>query len=360
MPFLFLLLSPTFGMHQYTADLANRLEGAHLVTTARYPAECYAPHVQVSTPVATVDTGFSWRGLRPTPVKQILAAICKARPSLVHITGPHLWNVPVLRALKKEGIPTLHTLHDLAPHPGSPYGALLHLWNWQVMRWADHILVHSQAARATVLKAGLSSERVTYVPILHGFWSYQAPIEEALSYSISPSLLFFGRFERYKGLDVLLKAWVRAFPHLPKGAQLILAGRGNLTRYWRGPLPRGVIVRQGHIGDEEALALFQSCACLVLPYTGATQSALIAAAYYFRKPVIVSRSGALAEYVREGETGWVVSPGDTVSLGDTLVRALASPSRLRRMGEAARAWYDRARQEEWETLQGLYMRLGAK
>ena len=53
----YVLLSPTFGMHQYTADLANRMAQAdhqvHLVTTRHYPRDRYLPAVIPHTPVAT-------------------------------------------------------------------------------------------------------------------------------------------------------------------------------------------------------------------------------------------------------------------------------------------------------------------
>ncbi len=364
MPPLFLLLSPTFGMHQYTADLAARWEGAQLLTTVGYPADRYAPEVIGHTPVCTRDTGFSWRGLGPAPVRAILEVIRQVNPSLVHITGPHVWNVPVLRALRRAGIPTLHTLHDLAPHAGSPYGGLLHLWNRQVLRWADHILVHSHAAREQALRLGAPDGRVTYAPLLHLFLAHRA-LPEAVGLSqyseYTPAVLFFGRLERYKGVDVLLRAWGRARPRLPQlahQARLILAGRGDLARLWKGPLPAGVQARLGHIGDAEALELFQTCGCLVLPYTGATQSALPAAAFYFRKPVIVTRSGALAEPVQLGVTGWVVPPGDADALAEALVEALSDLPRLAQMGAAGRAWYDAQRQEEARILSDLYARLG--
>ena len=59
----YVLLSPTFGMHQYTADIANRMANAghevHLVTTRRYPPDRYAPGVTVHTPVGERNTGLS-------------------------------------------------------------------------------------------------------------------------------------------------------------------------------------------------------------------------------------------------------------------------------------------------------------
>ena len=72
--------------------------------------------------------------------------------------------------------------------------------------------------------------------------------------------------------------------------------------------------RRGLISDAEALELFHRSSLVLLPYIDATQSALIAAAYYFQKPVLVSRSGALPEYVVDGQTGFIVEPGHPATL----------------------------------------------
>jgi glycosyltransferase involved in cell wall biosynthesis len=99
---------------------------------------------------------------------------------------------------------------------------------------------------------------------------------------------------------------------------------------------------------------------VVLPYRDASQSALVGHAYYFRKPVIVTRTGALPEYVVEGETGWVVPPGDPQAVAEALREALGDPARLARMGEAGRAWYDREREVEEMTLLQMYARLAGQ
>lgn len=362
MSLLFLLLSPTFGMHQYTADLANRLaeagEEVHLLTTAGYPADRYAPAVRVHTPVRTVDAGFSRRGLRPAPLQGMLRVIETVQPRLVHFTGPHLWNLPLLRALRRRGLPTVHTLHDLAPHPGSPYGPLLRVWNRRVLRYASEVVVHSRAALAQAQTLGGRGERVHYIPLLHGFWGY-ASAPSSLAPPSSSLVLFFGRLERYKGVEVLLRAWALLDEGVRASARLALAGKGDLSRLWPGPLPPGVELLNRHIADEEAISLFQRSAVLVLPYTGATQSALVAAAYHFGRPVIVSDSGALAEYVMPGRTGWVTPSGDARALAQALTQALADPARLAEMGAAGRAWYEDARIQEWQAWRALYGRLTA-
>jgi glycosyltransferase involved in cell wall biosynthesis len=80
----------------------------------------------------------------------------------------------------------------------------------------------------------------------------------------------------------------------------------------------------------------------------------VASAYYFCKPVVVTQVGALPEYVVEGETGWVIPPSDPLALADVLHEALGDPDRLARMGSAGRAWYERERQSEGETLRAMY------
>ncbi|MCB0239335.1 MAG: hypothetical protein KDH08_11980, partial [Anaerolineae bacterium] len=61
MRIVYVLLSPTFGMHQYTADLANRMAGqGHdtvLVTATTFARDRYSPAVQVITPITTHNTG---------------------------------------------------------------------------------------------------------------------------------------------------------------------------------------------------------------------------------------------------------------------------------------------------------------
>ena len=104
----YVLLSPTFGMHQYTADLANRAaqgpgsgpgvrpasdqvdQGQNergngwtpgrrpprpLVTTTTLPRDRYSPAVAIHTPVTTHGTGFSREGLDLAAYRRVLAAV---------------------------------------------------------------------------------------------------------------------------------------------------------------------------------------------------------------------------------------------------------------------------------------------
>jgi glycosyltransferase involved in cell wall biosynthesis len=53
-------------------------------------------------------------------------------------------------------------------------------------------------------------------------------------------------------------------------------------------------------------------------------------------PVVCSRLGGLPEIVADGETGYLVEPGDVDGLRDRLEAVLRDPERADRMGRAAR------------------------
>ncbi len=356
----YVLLSPTWGMHQYTADLANRMAEAdhevHLVTTRLVPRDRYAPEVVIHTPVDTRDRGFSFHGLRTAPsvIREALITVRSVRPDIVHITGAHLSNPFLLRGLRRCGLPTVHTLHDLHPHVGSAYGRLLYFWNAWVRREADHLLVHGQRYRQELLTKGVAPSRVTCTPLTHLFLSHARQKEVASSppsVSYEPFALFLGRLEAYKGLDVLVEA---ARIAARSGVGVIIAGPGSLQPHIRRQVPDNVQLHSGLVTDEEAVDLFRRCGLVVLPYIEASQSALAAAAYFFGKPVLVSRVGALPEYVVDGETGWIVPPGDAQALAAAMTKALADPETLRRAGVDGRSWYERERRAEGTALAAMY------
>lgn len=363
----YVVLSPTFGMHQYTADLANRfadrkgnggqLAQATVIAPRQVPTDRYAPAVNIQSIVPVIGTGLKRSNLNPAALQRAYRAIVASRPDVVHFTGPHLWNPVLLYRMRRAGIPTIHTIHDVDPHSGTGYGRLLYVWNNSIVRWAGQILVHGRLYRDRLIAQGTPTDRVVYTPLLHLFMSYE--MEQRLR-AAPPEIsdegyaLFFARLEAYKGVDVFIQAMGQLTDRLP-AARAIIAGKGDFQQAApQAILPATVELRNRMIGDAEALELFRKCSVVVLPYRDATQSALIAAAFFFAKPVIVTRAGALPEYVREDETGWVIPPNDATALARCLQAVLADPIRLRQTGLAGRTWLEIQSGEEHQTLKRMY------
>jgi glycosyltransferase involved in cell wall biosynthesis len=364
-------------MNQYAADLANHgivspeVDESAIqvcaITSRAARLDRFGPHVAIQPIVDIQGAGLRPGNLNPVALRKVYRAIIQSRPDMVHFTGPHVWNPILLWLMRRAGIPAIHTIHDLDPHSGSSYGRLLYVWNNSIERLADHILVHSQAYRERLIARGLSADRVTAVPLLHLFMSYE--LERILqdraaqevarpSAAQAPFALFFARVEAYKGVDVLIEALRDLEGRSP--ARAIIAGKGDLQQFVSGGLPGNVEIRNYQIDDQEAVDLFSACSVVVLPYLDATQSALIAAAYFFGKPVIVTRTGALPEYVSEGETGWIIEPRDSHALAARLQAACDDPVRLTQMGQAGHRWYSAQRRLERRTLRLMYDTVGRK
>lgn len=366
MRIVFVVLSPTFGMYQVAADLANRFcreHEVHLLAAQAAPADRFAPGVSIHRLTHAGNSGMELASLDLIRLARILRTAIALRPDLVHIVAPHVWNLPLVMWLRGRGIPVLYTLHDLDPHLGTAFSGLMRWFNSRIVRLVDHVFVYGHLYEQRLIATGLPSTKISVIPLLHLFLGYRQEqvlwqkLNQPDWVSYEPFALFFGRLEPYKGLDVLLRAFAR---WQPADIRLVIAGRGDISVYNSGrPLPSGVEVVQEHITDDQAVELFRTCSLLVLPYIDATQSALIAASYVFHKPVLVTRSGALPEYVHEGKTGFVVPPADPQALAEALSRAFSERGRLATMGEAGWQWYREQRYRELQILLQVYRQVVA-
>ena len=153
-------------------------------------------------------------------------------------------------------------------------------------------------------------------------------------------VLFVGRLEREKGLEVLLDAWRRA--GVAKGTRLAVAGEGPLAKAVSraGEGVHGL----GHVGSTELPALYAAADVLVLPSirTGSflePWGLVVNEAMLQGTPVIASDAvgAAAGGLVRDGTTGLVFPAGDAVALAARLSALEASPELRSRLGQAALA-----------------------
>jgi glycosyltransferase involved in cell wall biosynthesis len=104
------------------------------------------------------------------------------------------------------------------------------------------------------------------------------------------------------------------------------------------PTPN-IDVSRGAVTYPELRDLYRGARLVVVPlrdaiHPGGVSSILEAMAA--GRPLIVSGSRGIADYVADGETGVVVPPGDATALAAAIQRLLASPAEAERLGQAAR------------------------
>jgi glycosyltransferase involved in cell wall biosynthesis len=133
-------------------------------------------------------------------------------------------------------------------------------------------------------------------------------------------VLFAGRLSPEKGIAELVAA--------TDGLNLVVAGDGPL----RDLVPSAL----GFVPHDELQRLYARAAVVVLPSHREGLPVSIVEAMAHGRPVVASAVGGIPELVRDGETGFLVPPGDVQALRGALERLLADPVLRRRMGRAAR------------------------
>ena len=148
-------------------------------------------------------------------------------------------------------------------------------------------------------------------------------------------ILFFGRIEKYKGVDLLYEAF-STNASLYQNYHLVIAGAGSLSFE---PDPNHTIFINRYIADEEVAEMFRHAACVVFPYISATQSGVLSLACYFRKPALVSDVPFFMEHVSRSPIAQTFKNGSVPDLQQSLIQILHASDE--RMAEAQAEYYNK-------------------
>jgi len=259
--------------------------------------------------------------LNPLSWIRTVRAIRSASPGLVVI---HHW-MPFLsislgyivrRLKKKPALPVIAIAHNVIPHekrigwkPMSRY----------LLSACDGYIVLSESLLDD-LKIFTDSSRKAFIPhpVYEQFGEAVDRKEAADRLGLDPSLkylLFFGIIRKYKGLDLLIRAFAEMRYRVPD-LRLIVAGefyageKDYMDLINESGLGDRVIVR-GHFIPSSKVRLYFSLADLVTqPYRSATQSGVSQVAYHFGVPMLVTDVGGLAEIVPHMKVGYVTPPDE--------------------------------------------------
>lgn len=197
-------------------------------------------------------------------------------------------------------------------------------------------MVLSQHSRKELEKAGIK-KNICIIP--HANFSYYSKYNDlATERKIYNKVGFFGRINKYKGLDVLLESWGMIKDTNPK-LKLLVAGNGDCQEYV-GSFNRykdSMEICNRWISDEEVAKLLSSVDLIILPYIEASQSGVIPLAFALGKPVVVTNVGGLKEQVPDG-CGLIIPPNNPKALSDAICELYNNPSKILDMGADARIY----------------------
>ncbi len=219
-----------------------------------------------------------------------------------------------------------------APPIHGPLAAWRKVLRQRLLRSLEGVVAYSQRGAQEYLQAGIPAERIYVALNAAAHRPAQPPPEKPPAFSLRPVVLYVGRLQARKRLDLLIQACAG----LPEAMQphLLIVGDGparpDLTAAAERHYPATEFT--GALFGDALAACFQRADLFVLPGTGglAVQQAMS-----WGLPVIVAEGDGTQDDLVRPKNGWRIVPGDLDNLSRTLHTALSDPFRLRQMGAAS-------------------------
>jgi rhamnosyl/mannosyltransferase len=331
------------GIERYTADTARAVSMSHRVTVLVHNTESFDQIEHIEN-VTIIRCGTSFVVSSQPISLSMLGYIRSLQPDLIHFNAPNFWAAGML-LLARPAAPLILTHHADVFGRAALRRALIPSYHRLVNR-AKCIVVNCLSNASASRDLPANSGPIVEVPWGVDPAGYQLGdtdridliAERRRRYGDLPVIGFVGRFVRYKGISVLIKAVSRI-----DGAQLLLIGDGPLRSALAAQVQElGLRQRVHFLGHLDEVAKIQTMAMmdfLILPSTDTTETfgLVQVEAHMMGMPVIASN---LATGVRDvnpdNVTGLLVPPGDHDALAAAIVRLIHDKPLAERLGQNAR------------------------
>ncbi|MEO1543099.1 MAG: glycosyltransferase family 4 protein [Pseudomonadota bacterium] len=323
--------------------------------------------------------------------RKIAAMVDRTRPDIAHAHNIyHHISPAIFPELRKAGVPTVMTLHDLklaCPaytmrvdnavcercKGGRIYNVVLNrcikgsvpLSTMIMLETAlhrslriydnniDRFVVPSHFLINKLVEWGWKRERFLYVPNIVDCTKHHYDDQPGKSFT------FFGRLSHEKGLTTLIEA--AAIARQP--ITLVGTGQQEAELRKRASDRNADVTFLGYQTGKDLHAAIHNSRAIVLPSTWYENAPIsILEAYALGRPVIGADIGGIPEMIRHGETGEVFQSGNAAGLADCLARFAAMPdAKVAEMGRSGRAWVEQdfSPKTYIEAITDLYAQLGA-
>lgn len=270
-----------------------------------------------------------------------------AHPDIVHVHWPvpHAWFGAVARAFGGSGTALVSSFYSVELHwVRQRLPALTPFLRWTIES-ADAVTAISTSTASAVRR--IADRDVRVIPFAAAVETAEGDAPETPSASATGgpfTILFVGRLVERKGVEVL----VQALSLLPAGldVRLVVVGEGPRAGAIRSAAERAgvseLVELTGRVGDDRLREAYTRADLFVLPAIvdakGDTEGLGVVLLEALRSglPVVASDAGGIPDIVRDGETGWLVPPGDARALALAIAEVQADPAEASRRVDSGR------------------------
>jgi len=284
-------------------------------------------------PLAKIAKGLS----HVAAMESLVRTLRRERPDIIHFQWLPLPVVDRLFLGRLARIaPIVITCHDSQPFNANPGAALQRVGATAVLTRFDRVIIHTEQARPRLAAYGVAPARVQR--IAHGFLDDTAPVAPPAPVADDRPVRFllFGKIKPYKGIDLMIEALKRLAPETLKRVEVLVVGKPYMDvaplEAAAKDLPQ-LRFEFRFVPDEEMPSLFAWADVLAFPYREIEMSGVLMAALKTARPMVASNIGGFAELLTDGETGFLVEPGDVAGLARAITRVVEEPATRARMAQ---------------------------
>jgi len=341
------------GQSVFTIQLAEGLAQAGHQVMVITPANRPDPHSAVINnvhlhQVKAIPLPWLYPGVfyTPLPGGEISRLFNTFKPDVVHLQDHYPLCHSALQVARARGLPVVGTNHFLPDNLIRNSGLLNWnrpffnrlLWQWMLFvfngldavttptRTAAQIL-SEQSVRPPInpVSCGVDTQRFQPHPHLN-----RGAVRQR--YGLDPDrtlLLYVGRVDREKNLDVLLRALRQTNRD---DLQLAIVGRPSnhlpaLQALARELKLGGRVVFTGYVPADDLPALYNSADVFAMPSTAELQSIATLEAMACGKPLLAADACALPELVTNGANGYLFCAGDAADAAGRILQLMAERNR---------------------------------
>jgi glycosyltransferase involved in cell wall biosynthesis len=262
-----------------------------------------------------------------------------------HRIGREFFAMACLAAARKRSLPFVLTPHHHPKWRGPLYAG----WT-NVYRSADAVLTVTEAEVAQLVELGVARERIH---VVGGGPDDPLPGDAAgfrrrIGAEDRPIVVFVGQLYEYKGVAQLVAA-MQDINGAGRRAELVFIGPHTpfSQRYFAGR-SRPWLHVLGSVDRQTKWDALEAAAMLCLPSAHEAFGRVYLEAWSKGKAVIGGRIPAVAEVVKDGQTGLLVDPASIPQLVHALDGLLSNPQLGARLGEAGR--HELERRFTWKSV----------
>ncbi len=367
-------LSETMAARGVAVDVFTRRDRPDLPEVVEVSPGYRVHHVEAG-PVSAVPTSKL-----PIFVREYAVGVLKyyanagEHPDMVH---SHYWlsGWAGLIVKRELGVPLANSFHtlgrvkDLTRRDGEPPETLLRIAAEHEVIEGSDCLVSSTPLEAEDLLAhyGADPARLCMSPpgINHDVFSPgdRSAARRRLGLGDGPIMLFVGRIQPLKGLDVALTAFGLVSNRLPDARLLVVGGPSGP----QGPEELGRIQRAiGEMGLEERVAMippvrhsglvdyYRAANVLHVPSRSESFGLVAAEAQACGLPVVAARVGGLTHAIEDGVSGVLVDGWEPADHAAALLEVLTDGARAAEYGRGALEWSERF---SWDATANRFLEL---